>query len=126
MWRDRIIEIKKEKSMSTKTLAERSGISEETINRMLHGKTDDPRITTLSDLCGALGVEMWEIFYPHDAQFIFAQAENDALKTEVASLITENISLKNKIETLREKIDDLKDEIIIAQRNYIELKNKDK
>lgn len=126
MWRDRLVEIKKEKGMSTKVLAERSGVSEETINRMLHGKTDDPRVTTLSDLCDALGVELWEIFYPRDAKTVFSQMENDALKAEIASLITENMSLKSKVETLRDKVDALKDDIISTHNYYIKHQNNNK
>ena len=118
MWRDRIIEIKKEKGLSTKALSERSGISEETITRMLHGKTDGANINTLADLCNALGIELWEIFYPHDAKSIFFQAENEALKTEIASLISENVALKSKNEELRDKIDLLKDKIIETHEYY--------
>ena len=102
MWRDRLIEIKKEKGMHTNVLAERSGISEETINRIINGKTDGANINTLTDLCNALGIELWELFYPHDAKSIFFQAENEALKTEIAALISENVSLKSRNEELRD------------------------
>jgi transcriptional regulator with XRE-family HTH domain len=122
MWRDRIIEIKKEKGMSTKILAERSGISEETITRMLTSKnlkTDAPRLTTLIDLCNALEVEVWDVFYTGEKSLVLLQAEVTALREERDTLIAENGALRGKVDLLRDKVDSLKDEIISTHNYYI-------
>lgn len=122
MWRDRLIEIKKEKGMTTKFLAEKSGISEETLTRILNSKnikTDAPRITTLIDVCTALGIELWEIFYTGEKSLVLLQAEIDSLKVERDTLLTDNGILKDRVEKLRDKVDDLKDQIIDTHNYYI-------
>lgn len=121
MWRDRLNEIKKEKGISTKMLSEKSGITVETIHRILNtasSKTEGPRIDTLSDLCRALGVELWEIFYMGDKSLVTLQAEIATLRTAHDALVAENGVLKNKVETLRDKVDALKDEIIDTHKYY--------
>ena len=122
MWRDRLIEIKKEKGISTKELSELSGITVETIHRIFNpkgGKSEAPRVDTLADLCNALGVELWEIFYMGDKSLVSLQAEITTLKSERDTLIAENGALKAKVETLRDKVDSLKDEIIATHNYYI-------
>lgn len=122
MWRDRLIEIKKEKGISTKLMSDRSGISVDTIARILNhknDKNDSPRLDTISELCQALGVEMWEIFYMGDQSLVTLQAEILALKTERDNLLSENGELKYKLETLRNTVDTLKDEIIATHHYYI-------
>ena len=125
MWRDRLIEIKQEKGISTKTISERTGLSVETIGRILNSKhgTEAPRIDTISDVCSALGVELWEVFYLGDKSLVSLQAEIAALKTERDSLLAENGALKDKVETLRDKVDNLKDEIISTHNYYIKKAN---
>lgn len=126
MWRDKLIEIKKEKGFTIKMIAERtpSHITEETITRTLNSKkgTDAPRLDTLEGICAALGVEVWEIFYMGDKSLVSLQAEIASLKAERDELLAENAVAKNKIETLREKVDSLKDEIIAIHNHYMKLK----
>lgn len=122
MYRDKLLEIKKVKGITTKQWAEESGISVDTIGRILHPENplkDSPRINTLEDLCKPLGVELWEIFYMGDRSLVDLQAEILALKTERDNLLTENGALKNRVEELRDKVDALKDEIIDVHRYYI-------
>lgn len=125
MWRDRLNEIKKEKGITTKMMSDRSGISIDTITRILtskDAKTDSPRINTIADLCNALGVEVWEIFYTGEKSLVILNAEIDSLKAERDNLIAENGALKNKVDTLRDKVDSLKDEIISTHNYYIKQK----
>lgn len=126
MWRDKINEIKKEKGLSTQMISERtpSHIAPETISRALKSSkgTDSPRIDTLTEICTALGVEVWEIFYMGDKSFVVLQAELAALKTERDALVAENAVLNDKVATMRDKIDTLKDEIIALHNYYIKLK----
>ena len=126
MYRDRLDEIRKEKGYSNKRWSEESGVSLDTIARVIHPEhpdKDSPRVNTLEDLCKPLGVELWEIFYMGDKSFVALQAELTALKAERDALIAENGALKDKVETLRDKVDDLKDEIIATHNYYIKSKS---
>lgn len=122
MYREKLLEVKKEKGITTKQWAEESGISVDTINRILHPENplkDSPRINTLEDLCKPLGVELWEVFYMGDRSLVDLQAEILTLKSERDTLLTENGALKDKVEVLRDKVDALKDEIIEVHRHYL-------
>lgn len=122
MWRNRLLEIKKEKGITTKKWSEESGVSIDTINRITNpenAEKDSPRINTLEELCKPLGVELWEVFYMGDKSLVSLQAEIEVLKAERDSLIAENGALKAKVETLRDKVDCLKDEILSTHNYYI-------
>ena len=122
MWRDKLIEIKKEKGVSTRMIAERSGLTVETVHRILNGKDDvkdSPRLNTIFDVCNALGVDVWEIFYFGDKSFLDLQTEIAVLKSERDELLAESAIQKDKIETLRNKVDELKDQIIDVHNYYI-------
>lgn len=124
MYRDRLEELRKEKNITNKKWSEESGVSIDTINRIIHPenpKKDSPRINTLEDLCKPLGVELWEVFYLGDRSFISLQAEICALKAERDALLAENAVQKDKIEHLKEKVDALKDDIIATHNHYIKL-----
>ena len=127
MYRERLEEIRKEKHLTYKMWAEASGISVDTIDRIIHPENiekDSPRVNTLERLCKVLGVELWEIFYMGDKGFVALQAEIVALKSERDALIAENGALKDKVEVLRDEADSLKDEIISVHNYYIKQSNK--
>lgn len=126
MWRDKLLEIKKEKGVTTKLWSEASGVSVDTINRVMNSKkvkTDAPRIDTIEDLCAGLGVEVWEIFYLGDKSLVSLQAEINSLKAERDTLVADNAVQKEKIEEFRNKVDALKDEIIAVHNYYIKREN---
>ena len=115
MYRDKLDEIRKEKGYTNKRWSEESGISIDTIARIIHPEhpeKDSPRVNTLEDLCKVLGVELWEIFYLGDKSFVSLQSEIASLKAERDALLVENGALKDKVETLRDKVDNLTDIII--------------
>jgi transcriptional regulator with XRE-family HTH domain len=122
MYRNRLEELRKEKNITNKKWSEESGVSIDTIARILRPENpdkDSPRVNTLEDLCKPLGVELWEIFYMGDRSFVSLQAELIALKAERDALLIDNGALKDKVETLRDKVDALKDEIIDVHNYYI-------
>ena len=128
MYRDRLEELRIEKGISNKKWAEESGVSVDTIDRIIHPENpekDSPRVSTLDALCRTLGVELWEIFYMGDKSFVALQAELSNLKSERDVLLTENGALKDKVDTLRDKVDSLKDEIIDTHKYYIKTKTND-
>lgn len=125
MYRDRIEEIRKEKGISNKKLSEESGVSIDTISRIIHPENpdkDSPRVNTLEDICEVLGVELWEIFYLGDRSFVSLQAEITALKAEHDALVAENAVLKDTVEKLRDKVDTLKDDLIATHNYYNKIK----
>lgn len=129
MWREKIIEAKKAKGLSTKTMSERSPshMPEETITRILNGKTEFPRIDSVLDLCEQVGLSPWELFEEttsriSDGSIVALQQEVDMLKFERDALLRENGVLNDKVETLRSQIETLKDEIIATHRYYNKLK----
>lgn len=121
MYRDRLGEIIKEKAIPLKELSELSGVSVDTIKRIIKPENplkDSPKVNTLEDLCKVLGVEIWEIFYLGDRSFVSLQAEIATLKSERDSLVAENAVLKDKVESLRDKVDSLKDDLIDMHNYY--------
>lgn len=125
MYRDRLDEIRKEKGLSNKKWSEESGVSLDTIGRIIHPENpekDSPRVNTLEDLCEVLGVELWEIFYSGNTSIVVLQGEINALKAERDALVVENAILKDKVETLRNKVDTLKDDLIDTHNYYNKIK----
>ena len=55
-WLDSIKKIKKEKNLTNEALSELSGISLGTLNKLLSGATEDPKLSTLMSLKDAFGV----------------------------------------------------------------------
>ena len=126
MYRCKLEELRKEKGLSYKKWAEESGVSVDTITRIIHPENpdkDSPRVNTLEDLCKPLGVELWEVFYIGDRSPASLQAEITILKNEHDDLIAENAVLKTKIETMRDKCEALKDQIIDIHTYYMKKSN---
>ena len=126
MYRNRLEEFRKEKNISNKKWAEESGVSVDTITRIVHPEhpeKDSPRVNTLEDLCEVLGIELWELFYTGETSLVLLQAKIDNLTTERDDLVAENGALKKEVELLKAKVNSLKD-IIIDTHNYYIQKNK--
>lgn len=118
MWRDRILQAKKEKSITTKYMADYAQMSEKTVARMLSGVTakKGPYIDNVIMLGASVGLTPREIFSETglvvgDENLAALQAEVDQLRTERDTLAEENI-------VLRRKVDCLKDELIDTHRYY--------
>jgi transcriptional regulator with XRE-family HTH domain len=126
LYREKLDEVRREKKITHKRWSEESGVSIDTISRIIHPDNpdkDSPKVNTLEELCKPLGIELWEIFYIGDKSLVSLQAEVNALRAERDSLLIENGALKDKVETLRDKVDMLKDEIITIHNYYNKLKN---
>ena len=130
MWRERIIETKKARGLTTKTMSERSDprIPADTITHILTAKTDDPRISTVLALGASVGLSPWELFAEPTAlvayqSFLTLQAETDALKAEKEALIAENAALKIKVDALKDETGALKDELIHTLKLCIKASN---
>lgn len=123
MYRDKLEEIRKAKGISYKQWDDLSGVSVDTICRIIHpenAEKDSPRVNTLDKLCTALGVELWEIFYTGDQSFVVAQAELASLRAERDALIAEKAVLTDKVYSLRERNEALKDELLELYKHHHE------
>lgn len=111
---DNINAIRKEKGISTKMLADRADLPIETIQRILDGTTENPRLDTMKRIADALEVGLWELFFTGERSFVTMQTELISLRTERDALLAETAVQKDKIDTLKDKVDSLKDELIDA------------
>ena len=117
MWLANLKEIKKKTGMSTKQIADKAHLPEKTVNRILSGGTDHPRIDTLVLIVEAMGGKMSEIFadtnvvvaneslveIKETAEVVEAEnsvvsAKNDMLEAKVAALTLENELLKKELQ----------------------------
>ena len=127
MWRDRIIEAKKAQGITTKQMAERiKTLPEETIRRILTGKTQTPRVDTVLELGAVVGLSPYEIFvettsYLGDESFKALLVERDALADENKELRDKVVSLTHENEILQVKLE-LKEEIIDTLKSYTKLR----
>ena len=138
MFRERINEEKKRLGILAKSMSERSTlhIPEETISRVLSGKTADPGINIVIDLGATVGLAPHELFMDStlaaefkaflelkskseetEAERIRILAENETLKTTNLALASElekaKMQLGHKEELLK-----LKEEIIDLYKRY--------
>jgi transcriptional regulator with XRE-family HTH domain len=122
LYRDRIRELMKEKGISIKRIVMESGVSADTLNRIIfpdNPEKDSPHVSTLERICKVLGVELWELFYIGDKSLVILQAELTALNAERDTLLAENAILKTQVSDLQSKNDLLKDDIINTHKYYI-------
>lgn len=136
MWRERIIEAKQRQNISTRTMSETSRVPENTIKRILAGKTDNPYITTVLALGASVGLSSTELFSETtsvlgDNNLATLQKELDLAQTtvlslteEVARLSEENKGLRDKVVSLTTEISTLKDEIISLYKEIVSLHNR--
>lgn len=128
MWLDNLKELKKEKKMSSKQIAELTNLPERTVIRIFSGDTDNPYVDTLHRIVSVLGGSLDSILADTKAvvgtsDLSTLQAEVDRLQKELELFTTENVILEGKVVTLSAENDLLRlklehKEEIIALHNY--------
>ena len=128
MWLDNLKELKKEKGMSTKQIAEATNLPERTVMRIFSGDTDNPYVDTLRRIVAVLDGSLDDLFAESKTvvgtkDLAVLQAEVDKLNADNGILAAENVILKDKIVTQNAEIDILRmklehKEEIIALHNY--------
>ena len=112
MWREKIIETRKAKNITIKMMSERtaSHIPEETITRILKGKTEFPRIDTVLELGESVGLSPWELFAEttsvlgditvtkQQEAIDGLNAKNGLLEAQVSAMTTEIELLKKEVQ----------------------------
>jgi transcriptional regulator with XRE-family HTH domain len=137
MFRDRIIEEKKKLNISARSMSERSKlhIPEETISRVLSGKTLDPGVSTALDIADTVGLAPYELFMDSTLAAEFkaflelknkseeSEAERIRIIAENESLKSINLGLSDRIMMLEEKIKS-QDKLIEVYSRCLELLDK--
>lgn len=134
MWLDNLKDLKKEKGMSIKQIAEATNLPERTVSRIFSGDTDNPYVDTLHRIVSVLGGSLDSILADTKvvvggADLITLQADVDRLNGELALISAENAVLKDKVVNLTAENDILrlklehKEEIIALHNYYIKQKS---
>ena len=128
MWLDNLKELKKEKGMSAKQIAEKTKLPERTVSRIFSGDTDNPYVDTLHRIVTVLGGSLDDILADTkmvvgEKNLVTLQADVEVITAERDLIIAENSILKDKVAALTAENDMLKKEIkhkdeIIAIHNY--------
>lgn len=146
MWLDNLKEIKQEKKMSVKQIAELANLPEKTVNRVLSGKTANPYIDTLDRIATALGCSIGDILAGTKAvvgdvslstlqeninsvvlEKETVEAQRDLFLAENTALKAENSNLNDQIKTINAKIEILemklahKEELLAVHNLYNKL-----
>lgn len=135
MFRERILEEKKRLNLSARTMSDTSRLHlpEETISRVLSGKTADPGISTVLDLAESVGLKSYEVFMDATLAnefkaFLELKSRSEETETERIRLVAENENLKvtnaglvDRIRVLEMQISH-KDEIIALHNYYNQIK----
>lgn len=111
MWLDKLKELKKSSKMSSKQIADATGIPESTVKRIFAGETDNPYVDTLRRIVTVLGSSLDEIFAESKIRIANTdqlQDECNMLIGEANSLRTENTDLKRQLVILEAEIDHLR------------------
>ena len=128
MWLDNLKELKKNKGMSVKQIAEATNLPERTVNRIFSGDTDNPYVDTLHRIVTVLGCSLDDILA--DTKVVLGtqnlatlQSNIDTVTAERDLLLAENTILKDKVSTLTAENEILKMQLmhkeeIIALHNY--------
>ena len=118
MWREKIIETRKANNITIKMMSERttSHIPEETITRILKGKTEFPRIDTVLELGESVGLSPWQLFAETtsvlgDKNIAVQQEEIERLNADIEVFRTKNDILETKVSTLTTELEILKREL---------------
>lgn len=128
MWLDNLKELKKEKGMTAKQIAEATNLPERTVSRIFSGDTDNPYVTTIHRIVSVLGGSLDMIFAESkvvvgNESLIELQATIDNLNSELAAIREENTALKDTLVKITAENDVLKTKLehkeeIIALHNY--------
>lgn len=134
IFRERLVEEKKKVGISAESMSARSRLhlAEDTISRILSGKTSDPGVCTLIDVCETLNIEPWEIFMDSTLAsefkvFLELKSKNEETEAERIRIIAENETLKTQNLTLSQKIEKLemklehKEELLSVHDRYLDI-----
>ena len=141
-WLENLKNVKRDKNVSNRWIAEHSSVPQKTVDRIFAGDTDSPKFDTIRLVCEALGVSIDDI--ATDTMTVLGsktqatlQAENDQLAAELAELMDKLVALETELSAHKDTIAALtaendilrlklehKEEIIAIHNYYISKERK--
>ena len=109
MWLDNLKELKKEKGMSTKKIADKTNLPERTVNRIFSGDTDNPYVDTLHRIVTVLGGSLDDIL----------------ADTKVVVATESLVEVKESLVEVKETLEEVKEtaNVMEAERDLIKIEN---
>ena len=120
MWLNNLKELKRNKNLSAKQIAEKTKLPERTVNRILAGETDHPRVDTLHLIVTALGGSLNDIFA--DTNVVVATETHAEVKETAEIVDAERKLVLAELEVLRAKTSAQETEILLLKE---QLKHKE-
>lgn len=133
MWLDNLKELKKNKGMTAKQIADATKIPESTIKRIFSGDTIDPYVSTIHRIVTVLGGSLDHILADTNAVLSteslvevketaeIAEAERDLVLAELEMLRAKTIAQDTEIQLLKEKLHH-KDELLAVYNYFTKIK----
>lgn len=116
MWLERIKEIKKEKGITAKMIADAENMSARSVERVLNGETPNPGVETMRRIIHAIGSSWNEIF--SDTCAVIGGQDLASAQEEISRLTEENEKLTSLLQIAnidlnvqKEKISALESEV---------------
>lgn len=122
MWLDNLKELKKEKGVSSKVIAEQTGLPERTVIRIFSGDTPNPYVDTLYRIVTFLGGSLDDILT--DTKAVVGGKCLAVLQEENDKLITDNAQINAEMALLQAELSVLKDKVVIltAENDLLKMK----
>jgi transcriptional regulator with XRE-family HTH domain len=143
MWLDNLKELKKEKGMTNKSIAEATNLPERTVTRIFSGDTDNPYVDTLNRIVTILGGSLDDILADSktvvgsknlavlqeevdklNIEFERISAELGLANAEIAMLKDKNVTLAAENDILRMKLEH-KEELLALHNYYNKMRSND-
>ncbi len=131
MWLENLKELKKDKGMTFKQIADATKIPESTVKRIFAGDTDDPYVSTIHRIVMVLGGSLDHILADTNVvlaseSLVEVKETADAVEAERDLIAVENDMLKSKNAALSTEIELLKKELqhkeeLLALHNYYKI-----
>lgn len=133
MWLENLKELKKNKKMTTKQLADATKIPESTLKRIFSGETEDPYVSTIHRIVMVLGGSLDHILADTNAVLStesivevksnadVVEAERDLILAELEMLRAKASAQETEILLLKEKLQH-KDELLAVYNYFTKIK----
>ncbi len=133
MWLENLKELKKNKGMTAKQIADATKIPESTIKRIFAGDTEDPYVSTIHRIVTVLGGSLDQILADTNAVLStesivevketaeVAEAERDLVLAELEMLRAKTIAQEAEISLLKERLHH-KDELLAVYNYFTKIK----
>ena len=133
MWLENLKELKKNKKMTTKQIADATKIPESTLKRIFSGETEDPYVSTIHRIVTVLGGSLDHILADTNAVLStesivevksnadVVEAERDLILAELEMLRAKASAQETEILLLKEKLQH-KDELLAVYNYFTKIK----